>query len=113
MVGALANNGGATFTHALLAGSPAINAGSNALAVDQHGNPLRFDQRGACFNRRIGGTTDIGAFEKDAVQLSGKNARFDFDGDCRTDIGIFRSSAAEWWYSCEARTAEIMPSSLV
>ncbi len=97
-VAALSNNGGATFTHALLAGSPAINMGSNALAVDQNGNSLRFDQRGACFNRYIGGTTDIGAFEFGAVQLSGKNAPFDFDGDCKTDISIFRPAAGEWWY---------------
>ena len=32
-IGPLANNGGSTLTHALLAGSPAINAGSNALAT--------------------------------------------------------------------------------
>ena len=34
LLGPLQNNGGATFTHALLSGSPAINAGSNILAVD-------------------------------------------------------------------------------
>ncbi|HEY6045085.1 MAG TPA: NF038122 family metalloprotease, partial [Pyrinomonadaceae bacterium] len=34
-LGPLANNGGLTQTHALLSGSPAINAGSNAIAVDQ------------------------------------------------------------------------------
>jgi hypothetical protein len=65
-VGPLADNGGPTRTHALLAGSPAINAGSNALAVDASGNPLKYDQRGACFDRIVGGTVDIGAFEKDA-----------------------------------------------
>ncbi len=36
----LANNGGPTQTIALLFGSPAIDAGSNALAVDANGNPL-------------------------------------------------------------------------
>lgn len=50
-------------THALLVGSPAINAGSNALAVDQNGSPLTFDQRGAGFSRISGGSVDIGAFE--------------------------------------------------
>src|SRR5262249_1773329 len=35
-LGPLANNGGPTMTHALLAGSAAINAGSNALAIDQN-----------------------------------------------------------------------------
>lgn len=59
----VADNGGTTPTLVLLAGSPAINAGSNALAVDQNGEPLAFDQRGAPFARINGGTVDIGAFE--------------------------------------------------
>ena len=46
-LGTLASNGGPTETIALLAGSPAIDAGSNALAVDRQGNPLTYDQRGA------------------------------------------------------------------
>ena len=53
-------NGGPTQTIALMAGSPAINAGSTALAVDQNGNPLTTDQRGAGFPR-VNGTVDIGA----------------------------------------------------
>ena len=63
MLGALANNGGPTQTMALLPGSPAIDAGSNALAVDANGNPLTTDQRGAGFPRIVGGTVDIGAYE--------------------------------------------------
>ena len=64
----LADNGGVTQTHALLAGSPALDAGSNALA-DAAG--LTTDQRGAGFPRErtaAGGSTqtaDIGAFEAD------------------------------------------------
>jgi hypothetical protein len=54
-LGPLANNGGRTQTHALLPGSPAINAGNNLLG-------LPFDQRGSGFNRVVG-PTDIGAFE--------------------------------------------------
>jgi len=50
----LQNNGGPTSTHALLAGSPAINTGSNT------GCPAT-DQRGVA--RPIGGTCDIGSFE--------------------------------------------------
>jgi hypothetical protein len=64
---ALAFNGGPTGTHALVAGSPAINAGSNALAVGADGNPLPTDQRGLGFPRIAGGTVDIGAFELQAT----------------------------------------------
>ncbi len=56
MLGPLASNGGPTQTMALLAGSPAIDKGSNPLA-------LAFDQRGAGFPRVTGTQTDIGAFE--------------------------------------------------
>jgi hypothetical protein len=60
-LGLLADNGGPTQTVALLAGSPAIDAGNNTLAVDAQGNPLGADQRGYA---RISGTTvDIGAYE--------------------------------------------------
>jgi hypothetical protein len=59
----LAGNGGPTKTMALLPGSPAIDAGNNALAVDAQGNPLTTDQRGPGFPRIVNGTVDIGAFE--------------------------------------------------
>ncbi len=93
----LADNGGATKTHAPLAGSPAINAGSNALAVDQDGNKLRYDQRGACFDRIVGGTVDIGAFELGASGTC-KRARFDFDGDGKTDVSVFRPDQSQYFY---------------
>jgi hypothetical protein len=44
-------------TQALLAGSPAINAGDNVLAIGPS------DQRGKGFARIFGGTVDIGSFE--------------------------------------------------
>jgi hypothetical protein len=56
LLGPLTGNGGATRTHALLAGSPAINAGSNPLG-------LATDQRGDGFPRAVGAGTDMGAFE--------------------------------------------------
>ncbi len=59
----LQNNGGGTFTHAPLSGSPAINAGNNSLALDAAGQPLMTDQRGAGFPRILNGRVDIGAFE--------------------------------------------------
>ena len=65
LLGPLADNGGPTLTHAILPGSPAINAGNNALAVDANGIPLTNDQRGSGFDRIQFGTVDIGAFESD------------------------------------------------
>ena len=62
-LGPLQNNGGPTETHALLDGSIAFNAGANALAVDQNGSPLLYDQRGPGFPRVLNGTVDIGAVE--------------------------------------------------
>jgi predicted outer membrane repeat protein len=60
----LADNGGPTQTIALIAASPAIDAGSNALAVDPAtGQLLSTDQRGAGFPRIRNNTVDIGAFE--------------------------------------------------
>ncbi|MBK8025525.1 MAG: hypothetical protein IPK19_30045 [Chloroflexi bacterium] len=65
---ALADNGGLTETHALLPGSPAINAGGNG--VVSQGT----DQRGAGFPRIVDTTVDIGAFEATpaivAIQLA-------------------------------------------
>lgn len=58
MLGPLQSNGGPTLTRALLAGSQAINAGDPAYAP-----PPSTDQRGAGYNRVIGGRLDIGAYE--------------------------------------------------
>ena len=55
-LGPLQRNGGNTMTHALLAGSPAINRGSNP-------SFFKFDQRGAPYSREDGASADIGAFE--------------------------------------------------
>jgi IPTL-CTERM motif len=59
VLGPLQNNGGPTKTHALLSGSPAIDTGSNPLA-------LTTDQRGPGFARTVGFATDRGAYEVQA-----------------------------------------------
>ena len=63
-LGSLQNNGGPTLIHALLIPSPAIEAGSNALAVDGNGVTLTTDQRGVGYRRLAGTTVDMGAFEQ-------------------------------------------------
>ena len=55
----LANNGGPTFTHALLAGSPAINAGNPADPGSVDRACALLDQRGFTRPDRC----DIGAYE--------------------------------------------------
>jgi hypothetical protein len=77
LLGPLANNGGPTETHALLAGSPAIDMGDpNFDPADPDGDPLTddampYDQRGVGFARVAGGRIDIGAFEVQSVALAG------------------------------------------
>ncbi|MCH8839412.1 MAG: right-handed parallel beta-helix repeat-containing protein, partial [Planctomycetes bacterium] len=75
MLGALADNGGPTETHALLAGSLAIDMGDLAASPGVGNVPL-FDQRGNNFGRVQNGRIDIGAFEvRDTL-----SADFDNDG---------------------------------
>jgi hypothetical protein len=68
LLGPLADNGGPTMTHALLPGSPAIDAGDPNIAAGV-GSVSEFDQRGSPFRRVLdgdatgGGRIDIGAFE--------------------------------------------------
>jgi CSLREA domain-containing protein len=90
------NYGGSVPTIGLLANSPAIDKGSSFgltnLTTDQRGtgyartrnNPARADATG-------GDGTDIGAYERNLPNV------IDFDGDGRTEIGIFRPNVAEWW----------------
>jgi hypothetical protein len=60
MLGPLQDNGGSTLTHALLPGSPAIDAGGP-----------EFDQRGPNFKRVVNNRIDIGAFELQPTTHSG------------------------------------------
>jgi hypothetical protein len=61
MLGPLQNNGGPTLTHALLSGSPAIDAGDPNFTP-----PPYYDQRGPGFWRVRNGRIDIGSFEVQA-----------------------------------------------
>lgn len=60
-LGVLAENGGGLPTHALLATSRAIDAGSNIRSINRKGLPLEIDQRG--FRRIVNSTVDIGSYE--------------------------------------------------
>lgn len=87
MLGPLQDNGGPTWTHALLPGSPAIDAGDPAAVAGENGVPL-YDQRGMPFERVRDGDApediviDIGAFE---VQEYVPPATGDFDNDGDVD----------------------------
>jgi hypothetical protein len=59
VLGPIQDNGGPTFTHELLTGSPAINAGDPSFAP-----PPLYDQRGPGYPRVVGGRIDIGSFEE-------------------------------------------------
>ncbi|MFZ1641528.1 MAG: choice-of-anchor Q domain-containing protein, partial [Candidatus Contendobacter sp.] len=58
-IGDLADNGGPTQTHLPVAGSPALNAGDNALVPAG----IATDQRGSGFSRIVNNVVDIGAAE--------------------------------------------------
>ena len=65
-LGPLTDNGGATWTHALLADSPAIDRGDPAAVAGVDGVPL-FDQRGEPYARVVNGRIDIGAHERQSL----------------------------------------------
>ena len=87
LLGPLADNGGPTLTHALLPGSPAIDAGVTVLAVNPDGTPLGYDQRGLAYPRVVGNAVDIGAVE----YLFG-----DADGDNAVGSGDLDTVRAHW-----------------
>jgi hypothetical protein len=76
LLGPLQDNGGDTLTHALLRGSPAIDAGDNAFCT------LPTDQRGEPFARKVDGDAngsvicDIGAFELQTPYPPACDSRF-------------------------------------
>lgn len=138
LLGPLADNGGPTQTHALLPGSPAIDAGDIGIL-----DPPMYDQRGALFNRIVDGNVpadvviDIGAYEAQGVPSADFNTDnaldgFDFltwqrglgksnaviaDGDSDFDADVDASDLAAWQItygqgtssSVQAATAETSP----
>jgi hypothetical protein len=69
LLGPLAFNGGLTKTHALLPGSPAIDAGNSTESFDQRGLPRVVD---LATNNAMGSNgADIGAFEMQAIEPIG------------------------------------------
>ena len=72
LLGPLADNGGPTQTHALLPGSPALNAGDPSIPF----RATESDQRGVGFSRVAFNRIDIGAYESQVTP----SADFDSNG---------------------------------
>ena len=95
ILGPLQDNGGPTFTQALLPGSPAIDTGDPNFMP-----PPDFDQRGAGFPRVVDGRIDIGAFEVQGITLSGagrkvagiNTVRLTWSGANSIRIDIYRNA---------------------
>jgi CSLREA domain-containing protein len=83
LLGPLADNGGATPTHAFLIGSPAIDAGDPTGCRDEAGALLTTDQRG--FPRPQGAACDMGAFEQAAPDAALAMCNEDLS-ECRADL---------------------------
>lgn len=98
---ALANNGGSTLTHLLINGSPAINSGSNAYALDPVdliiGNgddvALTYDQRGTPNDRVRGTVVDMGAVEAFAFEPTITTATTDEDTQTANGLVVTANTA--------------------
>jgi hypothetical protein len=97
-VGPLAANGGLTRTHALLAGSPAIDRGNPSGVAGSGGVPT-FDQRGAPYSRVVNGDAtsgariDIGAFELTPIAAPAMPGDYNASGTVdAADYAMWRSS---------------------
>jgi len=97
LLGPLQDNGGPTFTHQLLPGSPAIDSGDPNFTP-----PPFFDQRGPGFDRVVNGRVDKGSFEVQtqtvAIQLqaSGRKvggintSRLTWSGATSNNMDVYR-----------------------
>jgi hypothetical protein len=87
-LGPLQDNGGLTLTHALLAGSPAVDKGGTTdLIIDQRGSIRTFDNA-ALPNAAGGNGTDIGAFEVELPVVTGLVSRKGHGGAGTFDINL-------------------------
>lgn len=77
--GELGPYNGPTLSLPLMGGSPAINRGDNASAVDADGAVLRWDQRGNGDPRNVAGIVDIGSFEVQAQTVLEVDTAEDLD----------------------------------
>ncbi|WP_193212845.1 choice-of-anchor Q domain-containing protein [Luteolibacter marinus] len=86
----LADNGGLTRTLALKSGSPALDAGDNALIPIDPDTSLAFvtDQRGSGFQRNWGAAVDIGAYENRYLTAIQSVASGDYDTGANWDLGV-------------------------
>lgn len=82
LLGPLGNHGGSTPTHALLKGSPALDAGNDTAG-------LTYDQRGQGFARVVGAFADAGAFESRPSLLAVHPETVDFG---RVPAGVASAS---------------------
>ena len=98
MLGPLQDNGGPTFTHKPLPGSPALDAGDNTIAADAG---LTTDQRGAGFARVLDSadadttqTVDAGAVEADAIVEVLTDQAIDEDGSVQFTFNVGDATTA-------------------
>ncbi|MEZ5944574.1 MAG: VCBS repeat-containing protein [Planctomycetaceae bacterium] len=100
---ALTDNGGPTPTHALVAGSIAIDHGNTVRAVDANGATLLTDQRGTGFRRVLDGNgdgefrIDIGAVEAPPEEVTGGLVFDQSNGSFR--LATVVSQTVNWFQS--------------
>jgi len=88
ILGPLVNNGGDTETHALLTGSPAIDAANPSGCTDVDGAPLTTDQRGRFRAYDANTTCDIGAVEAQPDIMVLDSSVTVRDGTGSVDFGV-------------------------
>ena len=104
LLGPLGNYGGPTETHALLSGSPAIDAGDPNFDPNSFSPSLVTDQRGAGFLRITRGTQasltpaiDIGSYELFAIpELTPSSTRYATWSDS-IDLAKLVGREPDWW----------------